>query len=290
MVQINFGMKEISAKIVYYGPGMSGKTTNLEKVHELSPQQHKGNMTTIATEGDRTLFFDYMGLDLGTIAGMKTKLQLYTVPGQIYYNATRKLVLNGADGVIFIADSHPEKVKENIESLDNLATNLKENGLDIESMPLVIQYNKRDLPNALPTEEMDKTLKRYKNAEYTTGSARTGEGVLATLKKMAMLVLADLNKRYGQGKPTAAGAAASAPVATPPTAPSAVSAPAISPSPMKPVAMPPPPAIKPVTMQPSAPPPAAPKIAASLPVSKAQPEPPKEPEKKKGFFARLFGK
>ena len=149
MVQINFALKEVNCKIVYYGPGMSGKTTNLEIVHQKAPESNKGDLTSISTDGDRTLFFDFMPLDLGTVAGMRTKFQLYTVPGQVYYNSTRKLVLQGCDGVIFIADSDPEKMPENIESYDNLIENLKEYGKDIRELPHVLQYNKRDLPNAL---------------------------------------------------------------------------------------------------------------------------------------------
>ncbi|MHC4852967.1 MAG: GTP-binding protein, partial [Planctomycetota bacterium] len=152
MVQINFALKEVNCKIVYYGPGMSGKTTNLEIVHQKAPENNKGDLTSISTDGDRTLFFDFMPLDLGTVAGMRTKFQLYTVPGQVYYNSTRKLVLQGCDGVIFIADSDPEKMAENIESYDNLIENLQEYGKDIRELPHVLQYNKRDLPNALPVD------------------------------------------------------------------------------------------------------------------------------------------
>ncbi|MBI3723721.1 GTPase, partial [bacterium] len=143
MVQINFAKREINCKLVYYGPGLSGKTTNLEVVHKKAPASKKGELTSIATEGDRTLFFDYMPLELGKVGGMNTKFQLYTVPGQVYYNATRKLVLQGADGVVFVADSQPDKMDENLESLQNLDDNLKEQGLDIRTLPLVLQWNKR---------------------------------------------------------------------------------------------------------------------------------------------------
>ena len=134
MVQINFANKEIQCKIVYYGPGMSGKTTNLEVVHKKAPQNSKGELTSIATEGDRTLFFDFMPLDLGNIAGIKTKFQLYTVPGQVYYNSTRKLVLQGVDGIVFVADSQAEKLEENAEAIENLRQNLREYGRDLDSI------------------------------------------------------------------------------------------------------------------------------------------------------------
>ena len=150
MVQINFANKEIQCKIVYYGPGMSGKTTNLEVVHKKAPLNSKGDLTSIATEGDRTLFFDFMPLDLGNIAGIKTKFQLYTVPGQVYYNSTRKLVLQGVDGVVFVADSSGSMTEENLESLRNLEENLNEYGKSLANMPHVIQYNKRDAHRPVP--------------------------------------------------------------------------------------------------------------------------------------------
>ena len=146
MVQINFAKKQVNAKVVYYGPGMSGKTTNLEVIHQRAPEGNRGELTSISTEGDRTLFFDFMPLDLGTVAGMRTCFQIYTVPGQVYYSSTRKLVLQGVDGLIFVADSSPNMMEENLESLRDLAENLAEYGRSIEDMPLVIQYNKRDVP------------------------------------------------------------------------------------------------------------------------------------------------
>ena len=161
MVQINFALKEVNCKIVFYGPGMSGKTTNLEIVHEKAPEENKGELTSISTDGDRTLFFDFMPLDLGNVAGMRTKFQLYTVPGQVYYNSTRKLVLQGVDGVIFVADSDAEKMSENIESYQNLIENLQEYGKDIRELPHVIQYNKRDHPNAMSVEDMDSQLNKF---------------------------------------------------------------------------------------------------------------------------------
>ena len=226
MVQINFARREVKCKLVYYGPGLSGKTTNIEKVHELMPTQSRGQLTSIATEGDRTLFFDFLPLDLGDVAGMSTKFQIYTVPGQVYYNGTRKLVLQGADGVVFVADSNPEKKAENLESLQNLADNLAQNGVDINTVPLVLQYNKRDLPNVMSIEEMNAALNPFK-APITEAVAYKGEGVLPTLKQIAKLVLESLNREYGPGakKGTSrivtagAGGAAPAPSEAKPMAP-----------------------------------------------------------------------
>ncbi len=218
MVQINFALKEVNCKIVYYGPGMSGKTTNLEVVHQKAPEENKGELTSISTDGDRTLFFDFMPLDLGNVAGMRTKFQLYTVPGQVYYNSTRKLVLQGVDGVIFIADSDPEKVQENIESYDNLVENLREYGKDIRETPHVIQYNKRDLPNALSVEALDKAMNKFGVPTFEAVAA-TGEGVFPTLKVLAGMVLESIDRgspsdrRQEQKRP--AGASARAPGATP---------------------------------------------------------------------------
>ncbi len=193
MVQINFALKEVNCKIVFYGPGMSGKTTNLEVVHQKAPEENKGDLTSISTDGDRTLFFDFMPLDLGKIAGMQTKFQLYTVPGQVYYNSTRKLVLQGVDGVIFVAESDPDKMAENIESYENLIENLIEYGKDLQDLPHVIQYNKRDLPNALPVEEIDRQLNRFGVPTFEA-VAKTGEGVFPTLKTLAGMVLESINK------------------------------------------------------------------------------------------------
>jgi len=194
MVQINFAMKEVNCKVVYYGPGMSGKTTNLEIVHKKAPEQHRGELTSISTDGDRTLFFDFMPLDLGTIAGMRTKFQLYTVPGQVYYNSTRKLVLQGVDGVIFVADSDPSKMQENLESLANLEENLREYGKELKNLPHVLQWNKRDLPGAAPLADLQAKLNRY-GAPSFEAVARTGEGVFPTLKALAASVLESLNRR-----------------------------------------------------------------------------------------------
>jgi mutual gliding-motility protein MglA len=197
MVQINFALKEVNCKIVYYGPGLSGKTTNLEVVHLKAPEANKGELTSIATEGDRTLFFDYMPLDLGNIAGMRTKFQLYTVPGQVYYNSTRKLVLQGVDGIIFVADSQADKMEENLESLENLRNNLAEAGKDLETIAMLMQYNKRDLPNALDIDTLNQHL-NPRGLRHFEAVANTGEGVFPTLKALSSLVLANLsNQRTG---------------------------------------------------------------------------------------------
>lgn len=193
MVQINFARREVICKVVYYGPGMSGKTTNIEQIHLKAPQMSKGQLTSIATEGDRTLFFDFLPLDLGEIAGMRTKFQLYTVPGQVFYNSTRKLVLQGADGVVFVADSDPEKMVGNLESLKNLEENLRELGLNIKSIPLVIQFNKRDLPGASSVDEMGRQLNAV-NARIVEAVAFKGEGVMQTLKELAKKVIDRLNE------------------------------------------------------------------------------------------------
>ncbi|VAX18033.1 gliding motility protein MglA [hydrothermal vent metagenome] len=193
-MQINYAKKEVSCKLVYYGPGMSGKTTNLEIIHEKVPDQNKGEMTSIATEGDRTLFFDFLPLDLGKVRGMSTKFQLYTVPGQVYYSSTRKLVLQGADGVIFVADSQAEKLAENIESLKDLEKNLDEYGLKLNEIPLVIQWNKRDLPSAMDVNELDKEV-NWPGAATTEAVAAMGDGVLPTLKLAASIILERLNSK-----------------------------------------------------------------------------------------------
>jgi signal recognition particle receptor subunit beta len=217
MVQINFALKEVNCKIVYYGPGMSGKTTNLEVVHQKAPEENKGELTSISTDGDRTLFFDFMPLDLGNVAGMRTKFQLYTVPGQVYYNSTRKLVLQGVDGVIFIADSDPEKLQENIESYDNLIENLREYGKDIRELPHVIQYNKRDLPSAMPVEDLDKAMNKFGVPTFEAVAA-TGEGVFPTLKVLAGMVLESIDRGPGEAKRTSRPAAkpAAKPAGKPP--------------------------------------------------------------------------
>jgi hypothetical protein len=196
MVLFNYATKEITAKIVYYGPGLCGKTTNLQFVYDSLPSNNKSKMLSLATKTDRTLFFDFLPLDLGKIRGMRTKLQLYTVPGQVYYNSTRQLVLKGADGVVFVADSQDFALDANLESLQNLEDNLKRQGIRLREMPIVIQYNKRDLPNALPVAEIEKELNKL-NAPHHESVATSGLGVEETLKGITQLVLAHLVKKYG---------------------------------------------------------------------------------------------
>lgn len=196
MVLFNYATKEITAKIVYYGPGLCGKTTNLQFVYDSLPSNNKSKMLSLATKTDRTLFFDFLPLDLGKIRGMRTKLQLYTVPGQVYYNSTRQLVLKGADGIVFVADSQDFALDANMESLQNLEDNLKRQGIRLREMPLVIQYNKRDLPNTLPVAEIDKELNKLQAPTFES-VATTGLGVEETLKGITQLVLAHLVKKYG---------------------------------------------------------------------------------------------
>jgi signal recognition particle receptor subunit beta len=196
MVLFNYATKEITAKIVYYGPGLCGKTTNLQFIYESLPSNHKSKMLSLSTKTDRTLFFDFLPLDLGKIRGMRTKLQLYTVPGQVYYNSTRQLVLKGADGIVFVADSQESALDGDLESIQNLEDNLKRQGTKIRDMPLVIQYNKRDLPNALAVEKLNRELNKF-NAPHFESVATTGVGVEETLNGVTQLVLGNLVKKYG---------------------------------------------------------------------------------------------
>jgi mutual gliding-motility protein MglA len=197
MSLVNYSTREITCKIVYYGPGRSGKTSNLQYIHAFVPEERKGPMVSLATETDRTLFFDFLPLDLGTISGFRTRMQLYTVPGQVYYNATRKLVLRGADGVVFVADSQPEQYDENIESLRNLHENLLEEDIDLRDFPMVLQYNKRDLPGVMPIAELDDLL-NFRGAPAHPAAAVSGDGVFDTLKAVSQLVLQSLSRRFGQ--------------------------------------------------------------------------------------------
>jgi len=190
---INYSSREINCKIVYYGPGLCGKTTNLQHIYQKTNPDVKGKMISLATETERTLFFDFLPLALGEIRGFKTRFHLYTVPGQVFYDASRKLILKGVDGVVFVADSQIERMEANLESLDNLKVNLKEQGYALDKVPYVVQYNKRDLPNAAPLEEMQKLCNPLGVPEFEA-KATTGEGVFETLKAVAKLVLADLKK------------------------------------------------------------------------------------------------
>lgn len=190
---INYSSREINCKIVYYGPGLCGKTTNLQHIYGKTSPESKGKMISLATETERTLFFDFLPLSLGEIRGFKTRFHLYTVPGQVFYDASRKLILKGVDGVVFVADSQVERMEANIESVENLKTNLAEQGYDLGKIPYVMQWNKRDLPNAAPVEELQKLLNPLNVPAYEA-SAVTGEGVFETLKAVAKLVLQELKK------------------------------------------------------------------------------------------------
>ncbi len=188
MASINYAFKEISCKIVFYGPGLSGKTTNLQYVHQKIPPQTRGDLISLATDQDRTLYFDFLPVNIGKVHGFSTKFQLYTVPGQVYYNATRKLVLRGVDGLVFVADSQTSKMDENLESYQNLVENLAEYGYNINKMPLVLQYNKRDLTPIVAVEELQKVLNPQGLPFYEAVAVR-GMGVFDTLKCISKLVL-----------------------------------------------------------------------------------------------------
>ena len=215
MVLFNAATKELTAKIVYYGPGLCGKTTNLQWIYDSLPGDGRGKMLSLATQTDRTLFFDFLPIELGTIRGMKTRIQLYTVPGQVFYDATRKLVLRGADAVVFVADSQAPALESNKESFQNLIDNLKEQGADLEKIPHVIQWNKRDTPNALPVATLNQEINRFGVPTFEA-CAMKGEGVKETLSGVAKLVLKSLADKYGGGVVEAPMPAALAPKAPPP--------------------------------------------------------------------------
>ncbi len=191
---INYSSREISCKIVYYGPGLCGKTTNLQHIYKKISPDSKGKMISLATETERTLFFDFLPLALGSVKGFKVRFHLYTVPGQIFYDASRKLILRGVDGVIFVADSQVERMEANLESVDNLVKNLKEHDFNLEDLPYVIQYNKRDLGNVVPLKEMEEALNPRK-VPYFEAVAPKGEGVFETLKDVAKMVIMELKKK-----------------------------------------------------------------------------------------------
>ena len=193
MTFINYASREINCKIVYYGPGLCGKTTNLQYIFDSTAPQARGKLISLATETDRTLFFDFMPLELGTVRGFKTRFHLYTVPGQVFYDASRKLILKGVDGVVFVADSQEERMDANIESLYNLEENLQSQGYDLLKIPYVLQLNKRDLSNVVPVADLASELLR-KGEPVVEAVASTGHGVFDTLKAVAKQVLTELRK------------------------------------------------------------------------------------------------
>jgi signal recognition particle receptor subunit beta len=229
MVLFNYSTKELTAKVVYYGAGLCGKTTNLQWIHEKLPIKNKGKMLSLATETDRTLFFDFLPIELGTIRGMKTRIQLYTVPGQVFYNATRRMVLKGADCVVFVADSQEPVLEANLESLENLRQNLEANEIDPDEIPMVFQYNKRDLPNALPLEILNERL-NPRGLTFTEAVAVKGAGVEETLKAATTMVFRSLASKYGGGPSSEPGTDPLRLAATPPP----LRAPASAPPPVVP--------------------------------------------------------
>jgi len=192
---INYSAREINCKIVYYGPGLCGKTTNLQFIYRRTNPGQKGKLISLATETERTLFFDFLPLALGDIKGFKIRFHLYTVPGQVFYAASRKLILKGVDGVVFVADSQLERMESNLESFDDLKINLAEQGYELEKLPFTIQYNKRDLPSIMPVKEMDELI-NHRNVQWFEAVAVTGKGVFETLKSVAKQVLFELKKHY----------------------------------------------------------------------------------------------
>jgi len=188
---VNYHTKEINCKIVYYGPGLGGKTTNIQYIYQKTSSQNKGQMITLNTENERTLFFDFLPLDLGEIRGFKTRFHLYTVPGQVFYEASRKLILRGVDGLVFVADSQVERMDANRESLQGLERNLQDQGYDLNKVPLVMQWNKRDLPNIVPVEDLQMQLNLRKNPAFEA-IASQGHGVFETLKMISKSVLLNI--------------------------------------------------------------------------------------------------
>jgi signal recognition particle receptor subunit beta len=194
MTFINYASREINCKIVYYGPGLGGKTTNIQWIHDRARADSKGKLISLATETDRTLFFDFLPLELGTIRGFRTRFHLYTVPGQVFYDASRKLILKGVDGIVMVADSQEMRQDANIESVQNLKENLGQHGYDLAKLPYVLQLNKRDLPSSMPADDMQRDL--FVNGEPLFEAVATqGKGVFDTLKGIIKLVLGDLRSR-----------------------------------------------------------------------------------------------
>lgn len=200
MATINYANRELECKIVYYGPGLCGKTTNLQTIHRMLPGDKRGEMSSVATQQDRTLFFDLLPMEIGKVRGFTVRLRLFTVPGQVYYNQSRKLVLQGADGIVFVADSQPDKRQENKESLQNLFDNLRDNRIESDNLPVIFQYNKRDLPGAIGLNELNADL-NPKNLPYFEAVATTGQGVFDTLKCVMTAVIEDFKRSLGEGEP-----------------------------------------------------------------------------------------
>jgi signal recognition particle receptor subunit beta len=235
VVFFNYTTMQMTAKVVYYGPGLCGKTTNLQAIHQRTAPQSRGDMVSLETETDRTLFFDLLPLEVGVIGGMKVRLQLYTVPGQVFYNATRKLVLKGVDGVVFVADSQAAALDANVESLNNLKQNLAELNLTLADVPIVFQYNKRDIRNILPVEALQGAL-NAEGAPYYEAAALHGIGVFETLKGISRLAITSVRKKLAEEpKPPSAGAPAPRPAVEPPRA-AAAPAPRFAPEQADPLA------------------------------------------------------
>src|SRR4051794_1172183 len=267
MVFFNYSTMQMAAKVVYYGPGLCGKTTNLHFIYQHTAQESRGEMVSLETETDRTLFFDLLPIDVGSIAGFNTRIQLYTVPGQVFYNTTRKLVLKGVDGVVFVADSQRAMVQANVESFRNLEENLMEMGLSSDTLPLVLQYNKRDLADICTLDEMNAALNRN-NWPWFEASAVTGTGVFETLKGISRQTLLALKKRLGRSEPAPAP---QRPAAAAPQRPAAPAAPPSPPPPPPPPPAPPPPAAPPPPPPPTPPPPPPPPPARPPPPAGAPP-------------------
>jgi len=239
MVFFNYSTMQMAAKVVYYGPGLCGKTTNLHYIYQHTAGESRGEMVSLETETDRTLFFDLLPIDVGSIAGFNTRIQLYTVPGQVFYNTTRKLVLKGVDGVVFVADSQRAMQQANLDSFRNLEENLAEMGLSVDTLPLVLQFNKRDLADIVSIEELNAALNRH-DWPWFESSAVTGMGVFETLKGISKQTLLSLKKRLGRSEPASRPAAATPPAAAPAASvpPRPVAAPPLAP-PRPPAAVPP---------------------------------------------------
>jgi len=230
MVLFNYATKELTAKVVYYGAGLCGKTTNLQWIHEKLPIRNKGKMLSLATETDRTLFFDFLPIEIGTIRGMRTRIQLYTVPGQVFYNATRRMVLKGADCVVFVCDSQEAVVEANLESFENLRENLRANEIDPNEVPIVLQYNKRDLPNALPIEILNERL-NPRNYPFFEAVAVKGIGVEDTLKGVTKMVFKSLSAKYGEPEKAGTNPGLTPPASHPPSSSPKAAVPARAPAP-----------------------------------------------------------